>query len=397
MQAPTNLTAILNDTSVVLTWNAPTAGANVERYAITWVDGNNGWGVASYTTSITLSKDLFAGTGGLDKTYQLHIRSDNDTLHLYSADSNIVNLFIPSKAPELPPSPPVQPEPTYNVPVIETPSPIAPATEEQQPPTEILLPTQVPEIESPPLEEPPPPPAEESPTQEIVSPEPQNPLPESPPQDTAPLTVDQIETIINNLVSNGNITESDSQAILENLRADGEVTSSEVNALSDVLSADGQFTEAERAVVADALIEAAAGEAVTKEDIKDAGLTYEDLPPTTPVEVRQDENGNEVIITADVAAALVLLENPSELIGAIFSDPGQALQALGNIGADMSPQEREESQKMVVAAVIAGNAAINAVAAAAGAAGGTRTGGNGGGSSGGGGSSDSKGVRRRRP
>jgi hypothetical protein len=166
-------------------------------------------------------------------------------------------------------------------------------------------------------------------------------------------------------------------------------------AVSDAL-ADGKLTEAEKEVVAEALIASVApGEAVTAEAIAEAGLEYKDLPAATPVEVRQDENGNEVIITADVAAALVLLENPSELIGAIFSDPGEALQALGSIGADMSPEEREEAEKMVVAAVIAGNAAINAVAVA-GAAGGTTTGG--GGSSGGGApSGDSKGVRRRRP
>ena len=150
------------------------------------------------------------------------------------------------------------------------------------------------------------------------------------------------------------------------------------------------------------MIEAANGEAVTAEAIAEAGLEYKDLPPETPVEVRQDENGNEVIITADVAAALVLLENPAELIGAIFDDPGQALQALGSIGADMSPEEREEAEKMVVAAVIAGNAAINAVGIAASAAGGPAApssgGGGGGGSSGGGGASgESKGVRRRRP
>ena len=175
-----------------------------------------------------------------------------------------------------------------------------------------------------------------------------------------------------------------------------------VNAVEDA-QADGVVTEAEKEAIADALIEAADGEAVTAEAIAEAGLEYKDLPPETPVEVRTDENGNQVIITADVAAALVLLENPAELIGAIFSDPGEALQALGNIGADMSPQEREEAQKMVVAAVIAGNAAINAVAVAGAAAGGpasggSQSGGSGGGNSGGGGASgESKGYRRRRP
>jgi hypothetical protein len=143
------------------------------------------------------------------------------------------------------------------------------------------------------------------------------------------------------------------------------------------------------------------GEAITAAEIAAAGVEFKDLPPDTPVEVRTDENGNEVIITADVAAALVLLENPAELIGAIFSDPGKALQALGSIGADMSPQEREEAQQTVVAAIIAGNAALNAVGIAASAAGGTTsggsTGGGGGGGGGGGASGETKGVRRRKP
>jgi uncharacterized membrane protein YgcG len=95
----------------------------------------------------------------------------------------------------------------------------------------------------------------------------------------------------------------------------------------------------------------------------------------------------------------VLLENPAELLGELFSDPGQVLLALGSIGADMSSEERKEATDMVVATVVAAGAAINAVGAAAGAAGGsTSGGGSGGGSSGGGGpSGDSKGVRRRKP
>lgn len=163
-------------------------------------------------------------------------------------------------------------------------------------------------------------------------------------------------------------------------------------AVEDAL-ADGEITSEEKEAIADALIEAADGEAITAEAIAEAGLEYSDLPPSTPVEVRQDENGNQVIITADVAAALLLLENPAELVGAIFSDPGEALQALGSIGADMSPQEREEAEKMVVAAIIASGAALNAVGIAT-----TGSAPTGGGSSGGGApSGDSKGVRRRKP
>jgi hypothetical protein len=171
----------------------------------------------------------------------------------------------------------------------------------------------------------------------------------------------------------------------------------EAKALEDAAK-DGTLTEEQKDVIVDQLIEnLAPGEAITAEAIAEAGIEYKDLPPETPVEVRQDENGNEVIITADVAAALVLLENPAELLGELFSDPGQALQALGSIGADMSPQERKEAQDMVVATVIAAGAAMNAVGAA-GAAGGS-TGGStgGGGSSGGGGASGESGYRRRKP
>ena len=162
----------------------------------------------------------------------------------------------------------------------------------------------------------------------------------------------------------------------------------------------GTLTPEQKTEVANTLIEEANGGPVSAEAIAAAGIEYKDLPESTPVEVRQDENGNEVIITADVAAALVLLENPAELIGELFSDPGQALQALGSIGADMSTEEREEATDMVVATVVAAGAAMNAVSAAAGTTGGTTSGGStggGGGGGGGGASGESKGIRRRKP
>jgi hypothetical protein len=131
------------------------------------------------------------------------------------------------------------------------------------------------------------------------------------------------------------------------------------------LVADENSTDAEKELIADALIEAADGQAVTAEAIAEAGLTYADLPPQTPIEVRQDENGNQVVITAEVAAALAVLANPTELINAIFSDPAKALLALGSIGADMSPQERKQSEKTIVAAVIVGGIATQSALTAA--------------------------------
>jgi hypothetical protein len=131
------------------------------------------------------------------------------------------------------------------------------------------------------------------------------------------------------------------------------------------LVADENSTEEEKELIAEALVEAAEGEAVTAEAIAEAGLTYADLPPETPVEVRQDANGNQVVITAEVAAALVVLESPAALVEALFSDPGQALLALESIGADMSTEEREESEKTIVAAVIVGGIATQSALTAA--------------------------------
>ena len=336
----------------------------------------------------------------------------------------------PSPTPEPEPAPepvptPEPPAPTPEPPVAipdPEPTPIDPPTEEPLPPTEPQPEPATPE--EPPVapEEPqgPDTPLEPAPEPESPAPEPENPIEEpsqppveeppaeeppaepTPPEEPPATPEEAVTESVDEALSDGKLSASDADAIMESLNADGKVTAEEVSALSDALSADGKLTTAEKELVAEALIESVApGETLTKEQIQDAGIEYKDLPAETPVEVRQDENGNEVIITADVAAALVLLENPSELIGAIFSDPGEALQALGSIGADMSTEEREEAQKMVVAAVIAGNAAINAVGIAASAAGGTTTGGStggGGGSSGGGSASgESKGVRRRKP
>jgi uncharacterized membrane protein YgcG len=125
------------------------------------------------------------------------------------------------------------------------------------------------------------------------------------------------------------------------------------------------------------------------------------LPPQTPVDVRTSENGEAVVITAEVAVQVELVSDPAAFAAELFNDPGAALQALGSIGADMTPSERKEATEMVVATVVATGAALNAVGAAAGtiggSTGGSRSGGgNSGGSGGGGASGDSKGIRRRR-
>ena len=111
--------------------------------------------------------------------------------------------------------------------------------------------------------------------------------------------------------------------------------------------ADGVLTDTERELVADALVEEFAGEAITFEALQEAGLDYEDLPPDQPVTL---ENG--VVLTAEIADAIEIFESGAEVIGAILNDPAKALKAFVNVGADMTPEERETSQNTVVAAVV---------------------------------------------
>ena len=88
-------------------------------------------------------------------------------------------------------------------------------------------------------------------------------------------------------------------------------------------------------------------------------VELETLAPETPVEL---DNG--VVLEAGTVVALQLLESPADLIAEIFTDPGQVLTALSNIGADMSEEERTESEQTIIASVIATQAAVNAVAVA---------------------------------
>jgi hypothetical protein len=152
-----------------------------------------------------------------------------------------------------------------------------------------------------------------------------------------------------------------------------------------------ELTEEQKEILVEALIEnLKPGESISAEQVQASGVSYADLPPETPIEVRTDENGNALVITAEVAANIELVEDPGALVEAIFTDPGAALAAIGSIGADMTEEEREEATDMVVATVVATGAAINAAAVATGGATGGSTSG---GSSGGGGGANSPGSR----
>ena len=273
----------------------------------------------------------------------------------------------PEPAPAPRPEPVVVPEPVAIPDPVPLPEPPAIEPEPEVVPEPVPEPTPEPEVVPEPIPEPSPEPAPEPAPEPEVAPE---PAPEPP-------------------------------VVVE------EPTVAE--AVKDAM-ADGKLSDEEKAVVAEALIAAVApGEAVSAQDMRDTGLDYKDLPPETPVDVRTDESGNAVVITAEVAAQIELVQDPGALLATAFTDPGAALAALGSIGADMSTAEREEATKMVVATVVAAGAAMNAAmgaatsaassaASAAASSTGGSTGGNSGGNSGGGSSSgETKGTRRREP
>jgi hypothetical protein len=88
-------------------------------------------------------------------------------------------------------------------------------------------------------------------------------------------------------------------------------------------------------------------EAIPFDVLMASGIDYSELPPDQPVTL---ENG--VVLTAAVADALQIFENPSELLSAVFTDPGKALKAISNVGADMTPATRKKAQQAAVPAVI---------------------------------------------
>ncbi len=169
----------------------------------------------------------------------------------------------------------------------------------------------------------------------------------------------------------------------EKAAAEEKAKEEELNQAEEDAKDGKELTEEQKEVVVTALLEnLKPGESISAAEVKASGVSYADLPAETPVEVRTDENGNALVITAEVAANVELVQDPGALLEAAFTDPGAALAALGSIGADMTEEEREEAKDMVVATVVATGAAINAAAVATG-------GSTGGGNSGGGGASGS--------
>ena len=412
LNAPTGLTVVINGDNVDLTWNAPTSnlsGVQVERYAIMWSTTNfieNGWGWAHDQTSVSIPLSVLDSAGGLGNTFQFAIRADNDTLHVYSnrstfasvttvappwwqlqlwegdtvnisapegykfgqprawygsptdpncgADvSDIVNELINGRTtatfpadngtfgdpcggvvkvlrlstpvdqivivvpPVVTPEPSPQPTPTpTETPVIIEPTPT---------PEETVEPTPEPTVEPtiPPTEEPTPTPSPskepiEEPTENVVDPTPEPEPSKTPKPEPEPELP---------------ITESEAVSEIENL----------------VEIAPENLTEAQ----VEQLVEAAL---VVFETAEQGSPEYAQALEALAVAAEADDPE----IPSELAAI--------PLLGDVAGATLEVLNNLGNVGADMAPQVREQAEKTVIASVIAAQAAISAVGAATSAA-----------------------------
>ena len=391
----------------------------------------NGWAWAHDQTTVTIPLNVLDDTGGLGNNFQFKIRADNDTERVYSGWSNTVELETiaptpvepsptPSQSEEVAPEPtaspeaesnpttsatvsePVvsQPEPTTESSVSQsaempteepspapsetsTPTPVAPApvvtpspTPSPEPsPTPTPTPQPAPEpVQTPDPEPTPEPTPEPEVSQEVDTPEPTpsptptvEPTPEPSPTPVAtpqpspqptstptptptPKPVEQTPTA----------TPSPTPSPEPKPTQDPEPvpsTPQEVTfdtPIEDVIAVienvvPTSLTEEQAEVLVSIALE-------TFETAEPGSEEYEQALDLLLVAAQQDD------IVLDEALAAV------PLIGDVAGAAVEVFNALGNAGADMSPQVREQSEKVVVASVIVANIAITATSAAASAA-----------------------------
>jgi hypothetical protein len=264
----------------------------------------------------------------------------------------------PTPEPSLIPEPTLTPEPTPEPSEIVSPIPTPSASEsfplipEELFPFPIELPTLDPEF---PLEEVI---QEEFP---ILTPE-LSALtmdPYEPPIDE-PSIISEAETtaLVNEALFDGYISLEDTTEIIDAFLSDGEITEEELINLFDNFESNEVLTEDEKEFLSDVLVAAYEDTAIPADVFESSGLDYEDLPPEQPITL---ENG--VVITAEIADAIEIFEDPAELLATVFADPGKALKAISNVGADLPTDVRKTAQQGVLATVIVGQVIVGGVTA----------------------------------
>ena len=252
----------------------------------------------------------------------------------------------PTPSPEISPSPSPTPtpEPTPSVP---TPAPVVeptPAPAPQEPPQPAPQPAPSPALPPDPLPEP------------VSEPEPIVELPPPEPVVEAPLPVEEPPPAVDETT----VPESQPEPAPEPETAPEQTVEPspvepQVESPDNVVPESYQPSEPPVVIVTPSVAQQVV------QLTPDTDLTA--LPPDTPVAL---ENG--VVVTAEVAIAVELLQDPGELLATVFTDPMAALAALSNVGADLPPEVREKAEDVIVSAVIAGNIATQAAGAAAAAA-----------------------------
>jgi hypothetical protein len=422
LDAPTNLIANIVDDHVELSWSAPQvnlSGVQVERYAISWSTTSfieNGWGWSHDQTSISIPLTILNQYGGLGNTFQFAIRADNDTLHVYSNRSTFASVTTTAPpwwqiqfnegdrvsigapdgyvfdTPRAWYGSPTDPScgsdvssivagyiagnasgdfyadngafgdpcggvykvlrlstPITTAPVVIVPTPTPEPSPQPTPtPTEtpvIIVPEPTPTPTPEPTVEPTPIPTEEP----TVEPEPTPTVPsEGEPTPTPSPSEEPVEKPTENVVDQTpepEQTETPEPKPEPELRVDEAV--SEIENLVEIKPEELTDAQVEQ------LVEAAL---VVFETAEQGSPEYEQALEALAVAAEADDPE----IPAELAAI--------PLLGDVASAALEVFNNIGNVGADMSPQVREEAEKTVIASVIAAQAAISAVGAATSAA-----------------------------
>lgn len=297
LNPPGNIYGEIRTDGVYISWDPPSgSGTDVEMYAISWqCEGCAGYGWSSNTTSVLIPFSTFMTTGGVGINYTFSVRADNNTTSTYSSNMVGPTLFVqdPTPSPSPVPSETNTPEPT------QTPQPVEPTP----------LPT---ETSSTPSASPSPSVSQSQPELPVASPSPSQEQPSSSPSPEAPVPVESL-------------TPDPSPSSID-LPSDNLTTE---EALDQILSEYDEF------------------EAIPLDELESLGLDYSDLPPEQPVML---ENG--VVLTAEVADALEIFENIDDLFATVITDPGKLVKAFANVGADMTPEKRKESQQVTISVIV---------------------------------------------
>lgn len=308
---PQNVQAQDTGTSIILTWDAANnnQGVSPERYAISWSDGNAGWGIATgnvgdntaLNTEIIINYSLLESTGGLDKEYSFTVRADNDSYGVYSQQSEPVIINVSSPPP---------PTTTTTQPEVTEPPTTEPQTTTTTEPEIITPPETVPEtippVVIPPTTEP-----------EII--EPETTIPEEiQPEETIPQdTEDQVDDILT-----GDLTQEEFSNAVDELLTSANSEEELVSAATELLSGDlseEQFTEVINQVFAQELSDEAFAEVLNT--VFDEPLSDEEFTAVIDAVLDQPLSDEQFAELVDVLSSdTVTDEQVQEAVTAIIDN-----------------------------------------------------------------------------